>query len=296
MTRSSSAGKLCDEKGWEVIEPAYVDNDISAADPKKRRPAYDRLLDDIKGGKVGAVVVVAEDRLHRRPYELESFVQACDAAELTTVATVYGDTDLGDPDGLMMLRIKGVLAAREVDIGRRRMLRRKASKAEKGEWSGGHRPFGYEPDGITIRESEAIEIRKAVQRSSTARASTAFWRTGRPRGVQTTRGAPGTEQPSAASSSVHGSPVSVNTKVRLSVRLCGPASSTRRPTMPSARFSTDPSRKVIPRVNRTYPLRGLLVCWTCGMKMMGLARRRAMGKRIATTAARRTAADAGPCT
>ena len=36
--------KLCAARGWEVTEPPYVDNDISAATPGKKRPQHERLL------------------------------------------------------------------------------------------------------------------------------------------------------------------------------------------------------------------------------------------------------------
>jgi DNA invertase Pin-like site-specific DNA recombinase len=43
--------KLCEARCWEPVE--YVDNDTSAS--KGRRPAYDRMLQDIHDGRVQAV-------------------------------------------------------------------------------------------------------------------------------------------------------------------------------------------------------------------------------------------------
>lgn len=63
--------QLCAERGWQVIEPAFVDNHRTAADPTKPRPAYDRLMADVRAGKVDAVVVTVADRLHRQPAELK---------------------------------------------------------------------------------------------------------------------------------------------------------------------------------------------------------------------------------
>ena len=55
---------LCTAKGWTPAE--YVDNDVSASSAKKR-PAYERMLADIRDGRIGAVVAWDLDRLHRRP-------------------------------------------------------------------------------------------------------------------------------------------------------------------------------------------------------------------------------------
>jgi len=64
--------RLADDLGWAVAEE-YVDNDLSAWGAK-RRPAYERMLDDLAEGRRDGVVVYHQDRLTRRPSELEQFV------------------------------------------------------------------------------------------------------------------------------------------------------------------------------------------------------------------------------
>jgi hypothetical protein len=80
---------LCAAKGWTPVE--YVDNDVSASSGKKR-PGYERMLTDIRDGRIGAVVAWDLDRLHRRPIELEAFMDLADAHRLA-LATVSGDVD-----------------------------------------------------------------------------------------------------------------------------------------------------------------------------------------------------------
>jgi len=155
--------KLCADRGWTVAG-TYVDNDISAADPKKVRPEYRRLLRDIEAGKIDAVVVWAEDRLHRQPIELEEFVRTCDGAGMTQLVTVSGTIDLGTGDGMMVARIKGAVAAEEVRKTKQRVMRRKRQKAEAGEYAGGRRAYGFEKDGITHIPEEAARIREAATR------------------------------------------------------------------------------------------------------------------------------------
>ncbi len=57
--------QLAKQRGWRVVE-RYVDSDISAYSGK-RRPEYQRMLEEIKAGIVEAVVVYHADRLHRHP-------------------------------------------------------------------------------------------------------------------------------------------------------------------------------------------------------------------------------------
>jgi len=72
--------------------------------------------------------------------------------------------DLNDESALFMLRMKVNMAAVEVAKIRKRMKRQKQERAEKGLTNGGQRAFGFEPDGVTIRESEAVHIRQAADR------------------------------------------------------------------------------------------------------------------------------------
>src|SRR5262249_40573688 len=85
----------CTAKGWTPTE--YADNDTSASNGKPR-PAYQRLLADIEAGRIDAVVVWDLDRLHRRPIELEHFIDLADAKRLA-LATVTGECDLSTHNG-----------------------------------------------------------------------------------------------------------------------------------------------------------------------------------------------------
>lgn len=153
---------LAERKGWAVAE-VYVDNDQSAWSGKIR-PAYSRLLDDIKANTIDAVVVWHLDRLHRHPRELEEFFTHCDAAGLRDLASVTGDVDLGTDDGRFMARILGAVAKKESDDKSRRQRRKAQEMADAGRpAAGGYRPFGYELD-MTVRPDEAALLREATTR------------------------------------------------------------------------------------------------------------------------------------
>ncbi|OSC22104.1 serine recombinase [Mycobacterium vulneris] len=130
--------RLCTDKGWTAVE--YIDNDVSASS-LKRRPAYERMLADIRAGRISAVVAWDLDRLHRRPVELEAFMALADDKQLA-LATVSGDVDLSTPQGRLVARLKGAVARHEVEHKVARQRRAAQQKAERGlpQWT---RAFGY---------------------------------------------------------------------------------------------------------------------------------------------------------
>jgi len=154
---------LAEQKEWRVVE-RYVDNDTSAYSGK-RRVEYERMLDDIRAGRIDGVLVYHLDRLHRQPKELEEFFEVCKLAGVDSLATVTGRIDLADPDGQFQARILGAVAKKESDDKSRRIRRKHDELALNGKVSGGgSRPYGYEKDRVTIRKAEASVIRECARR------------------------------------------------------------------------------------------------------------------------------------
>src|SRR5207244_3099370 len=99
--------RLAERKGWPVAA-RYVDDDVSAWSGK-RRPEYARMLADLETGTIDGLLVYDQDRLHRQPSELESFIDLCKRRGLTYVTSVSGDIDLTTPDGQFQARILGAV-------------------------------------------------------------------------------------------------------------------------------------------------------------------------------------------
>jgi DNA invertase Pin-like site-specific DNA recombinase len=264
--------KLCGQRGWD-ISGEYVDNDISAATPGKKRPEHERLMSDIRAGKLDAVVVWDVDRLYRQPRELEPFVDACEAAKLQVLGSVGGDMDLNDESSLFMLRMKVNLAAMEIAKLRKRMKRKQQELAENGLSHGGQRAFGFEPDGITIRESEAVHIRQAAERLLEGASRSSIVRDWNEHGVLTVTGSNWTvtrlrqllERPRLAGirqyqgqeiGNAVWDPILDETTWRRVLALM-----------------KDPARQP-PNLNekpdRVYPLRGVLRCGECGQTLTAM--------------------------
>jgi site-specific DNA recombinase len=152
------------EMGWVVAEE-YVDNDVSASSGRPR-PAYERLLADVRGGRRDAVLAYHSDRLHRRPIEAERFLEAMDHASVRHLRFVAGaDVDIANGDGLLVFRVMGAVAANESATKSRRVRRKMDEVAAAGRPHGGaNRPFGYDDDKVTVRASEAEIIRQLTAR------------------------------------------------------------------------------------------------------------------------------------
>jgi DNA invertase Pin-like site-specific DNA recombinase len=161
-------------RGWDVAG-VYTDNDISAYTGKVR-PAYRRLLGDIRSGDVDAVVAWHPDRLHRTPRELEEFITIVEKAGTRVESVTAGSIDLSTPSGRAVARTLGAWARFESEHKAERIVRKHAELAEAGvPVLGGTRCFGYrrvdgpngkplKPGRLEIVPSEATLIRDAAQR------------------------------------------------------------------------------------------------------------------------------------
>lgn len=132
----------------------------------KKRPAYERMLADLRDGVRDAVVVYHADRLTRRPIELEQFLQVAAAAKVRGVRFVAGAAvDVADGDGLLVPRLLSAVAANESASKSRRVRRKLDEVAASGRPHGGaQRPFGYAGDKITVVAAEAKIVRAVVAR------------------------------------------------------------------------------------------------------------------------------------
>lgn len=151
--------ELIDRRGWDAVK-TYTENDTSAAG-RKPRPGFRALIAAIRAREIDVVVAWALDRLARTARDRLELVEACRDAEVM-IALVRGtDMDPTTPGGRLAIGILGEVAQHEIDQKADRQRRAAIQAAEDGRWIGGNRPFGYDPDGITVRPREAEVIREA---------------------------------------------------------------------------------------------------------------------------------------
>lgn len=153
---------LAKRKLWTVGE-VYVDDDVSAYSGKPR-PAWNRLVADVRSGTVKAITAWHVDRLTRAPRELEDVIGLAEQYGLQ-LATVGGEIDLATSSGRLGARIAGVVARHESEHKAERQRRACLQAAEAGKVSGGGmRPFGYADDKVTVVEDEAEIVRECAAR------------------------------------------------------------------------------------------------------------------------------------
>jgi site-specific DNA recombinase len=148
--------KLIEYKGWENVGE-YVDNSVSAT-KKRARPEYERLIGDVRAGKIDVVVVWKLDRLTRRPIEIEDWIDLNESHGVN-VTTTDGDMDLSTATGQTIAGILAQIARGEMRMKSDRQKAAHVQRAAAGKPWLTRRPFGFEADGITHRPAEAQVVR-----------------------------------------------------------------------------------------------------------------------------------------
>lgn len=136
------------ERGWTVIAEKFHDGGYSGG--TLERPALQRLIERIEAGKVEAVIVYKLDRFTR---SIRDFGKLADVLEKQKVAlvSVTQSIDTGTSMGRLMMHVLLSFAAFERELASERTRDKIAMQRQKGRWSGGRPPLGYD-----IRNSELI--------------------------------------------------------------------------------------------------------------------------------------------
>lgn len=158
--------KLAAKHGLTVVA-TYREPDGTGASEKSKsrdRVEYDKMLAAARAREFEYILAYADDRLTRRPKELEELIEIVEETGLKFHTHRYENYDLSSGQGIMAARILGVVAAGEA----RTISERQKATFERKAYEGKpkrqrQRPFGWEDDGTTIRESEACLIREAVE-------------------------------------------------------------------------------------------------------------------------------------
>jgi site-specific DNA recombinase len=265
-------------KGWKVAEPVYEDRGRSAFQRDAKRPQYERLVSDVKAGRVDAVLVWKWDRAFRRIREFVDFWDLCqEQGVVFASATEPVDTSTHMGEVVMTLLVS--LAQLESKTRQDRIREWHKERAARGKPAGGgNRPFGFEKDRITLREDEAELIRDAarrVLRGASLRSICAEWND---RGIST----PGTRKNPAGKEWRTG----VLRRLLMSPRIAGlrqhrdevapaqwKAIIPRRNHQRLVTLLTQPSRLMNGGDNRRrYLLTGMAYCAPCGAKLVARPR------------------------
>ncbi|MDN3360183.1 recombinase family protein [Actinomadura sp. DC4] len=179
--------------GWTVVHE-FTDNDKSAAKVGVVRDDFEAMLGALRAGRlpdgtaVEGVVILAEDRLARRPGDYERFVEAFTYQDGRVFADQRGPKDLYSEDVESMGLFGAVISKMEVRKMQRRMRRSHRARAEEGRPVGGPRPFGWKEDRRSLEPHEAELLAKAAKDFLSGRSLHSIIREWQAAGVKSARG------------------------------------------------------------------------------------------------------------
>ena len=275
VTRQIEDCRRFAERCGYTVDEVYVDDDISAWSGKPR-PEFQRMLEDLRSRRIGAVLAWHLDRLTRHPRELEAFIDLCDELGVE-LGCVTGDVDLGSHIGRLTARMLGGLARYESDHKSERIRRKHEEIAAKGQVSGGgSRPYGYESDKVTIRAAEAAIVRECAKRLLAGEPVRSIARDLNERGVTSASGgawSPQSLRRMLASPRISGQRIH---RGEIVAKAVWPALISPEDGAKIRSLLANPERRTN-KTARRYLLGGLLVCSHCGERLV--ARPRSGGKR-----------------
>src|SRR5215472_2859934 len=150
-------------EGWVCLPAAFDDGGFSGA--TMERPALQRLLADITGGRVDTVVVYKIDRLTRSLADFAKIVEILDTtgASFVSVTQQFNTTS---SMGRLTLNVLLSFSQFERDVIGERIRDKIAASKRKGMWMGGVPPLGYriEDRKLVIVDSEAEILRSIFRR------------------------------------------------------------------------------------------------------------------------------------
>jgi hypothetical protein len=125
------------------------------------RPALQRLLADIRGGRLDLVVVYKVDRLTRSLADFAKIVEIFDAASVSFVS-VTQQFNTTTSMGRLTLNMLLSFAQFEREVTGERIRDKFAASRRKGMWMGGTVPLGYEVRDrkLVANEAEAATVRR----------------------------------------------------------------------------------------------------------------------------------------
>jgi site-specific DNA recombinase len=163
--RESAAAYVLSQKheGWTILPYVYDDGGISGA--TMNRPALQRLLADVRAGRIDVVVVYKVDRLTRALADFATIVAVFDAAGVSFVSVTQAFNTTTSM-GRLTLNVLLSFAQFEREVTAERIRDKIAASKKKGMWMGGVVPIGYRAEARRLHPApeEAATVRRIFER------------------------------------------------------------------------------------------------------------------------------------
>ena len=150
-------------EGWTVLATFYDDGAYSGG--TMDRPALQRLLDDVRTGKIDVVVVYKVDRLTRSLADFAKIVEVFDAQGVSFVSVTQAFNTTTSM-GRLTLNVLLSFAQFEREVTGERIRDKIAASKKKGMWMGGQPSLGYDVKErkLVVNEAEAATVRYIFRR------------------------------------------------------------------------------------------------------------------------------------
>ena len=155
--------------GWTLIRSKYDDGGFSGGTTE--RPALQRLLEDVRSGKIDIIVVYKVDRLTRSLADFAKLVELFDQHGVSFVS-VTQQFNTTTSMGRLTLNVLLSFAQFEREVTSERIRDKIGASKRKGLWVGGVVPLGYQAKdrkiAVVADEAKTVLTSSVVTSTSAA--------------------------------------------------------------------------------------------------------------------------------
>jgi site-specific DNA recombinase len=152
------------QAGWTAL-PAR-DDDGGYSGSNLERPAFQRLVADVRSGQIDCVLTHRVDRLTRSLLDFARLVETFEAHHVSFVSVTH-HFHSGTSMGQLVLNVLLSFAQFERELIAERTRDKMAAARRKGKWGGGLPVLGYDVDA----PSKKLVVNKATRRPREANAA-----------------------------------------------------------------------------------------------------------------------------
>ena len=175
-------------QGWSIVGE-YLDNNKSAWHEGSRRSGFEGAKQAIVRGEADVILALDIDRFSRRIETLLPFLKFVSTHNVRAWSVKTGELATDTSKATFFTQLQGILSEFYVNDMQEKSKAKRAELARQGVRHFTSRIYGWEEDGIKIREDEAVVIREITQRLIDGDTGTHIARDLNARGILTVKGA-----------------------------------------------------------------------------------------------------------